>query len=376
MKKTIALLTLVLTAALTFSACSPDAASAQEPAAKAAPATVATPIVRTIAMTQSYPAQVEAIERVELQPQVSGALEAVNFTEGSFVRRGQVLFRIDRRPYAAALAEAEAALAQAEADAEATLREGSRAARLVEKKAISQEDADRRQASAGVAKARVAAAQAAVERARLTLSYTEVRSPISGRVGRAEMTRGNLVSPQTRLAVIVATDPVYVRFDVDENTLASYLGKGTGRWRVRFAQQGAVTSLPAEVAFVENEVGRGTGTLRIRARLANAGGTVIPGMYGTATLTFGEEKDAILVRDEAIGADQGQRFVLVADDKNVLQYRPVTLGAREGDLRVVKSGLTASDRVVINGLFRLRPGMPVAPSLSSMEAKPATEKAS
>jgi multidrug efflux system membrane fusion protein len=375
MKKTIALISLVLTAALTFSACSPDAVNAQE-LAKASPATVATPVVRTIAITQSYPAQVEAIERVELRPPVSGALEAVNFTEGALVRRGQVLFRIDGRPYAAALAEAEAALAQAEADAEATLREGSRAARLVEKQAISREDADRRQASAGVARARVAAARAAVERARLTLSFTEVRSPISGRIGRAETTRGNLVSPQTRLAVIVATNPVYVRFDVDENTLASYLGKGTGRWRVQFAQQGSPTRIPAEVAFVENEIGRGTGTLRIRARLANANGTVIPGMYGTAILTIGEEKNAILVRDEAIGADQGQRFVLVADDKNVLQYRPVTLGARERDLRVVKSGLAASDRVVINGLFRLRPGMPVAPSLSSMEAKAATEKAS
>lgn len=359
--KPLATITLLLTIALAFSACSPDNAIAQQTTAKPSPATVAKPIVRTVAITQTYPAQVEAIERVELRPQVSGALDAVHFTEGANVKRGQLLFRIDPRPYAAALIEAQAALTQAQADAQATIRESERAARLVEKKAISQEDADRRLASAGVAAARIAAARAAVERARLNLSFTEVRAPISGRIGRAEMTRGNLVSPETRLAVIVATNPVYVRFDVDENTLASHLGRGAGKWRVAF------NGMPAEVAFVENEIGNGTGTLRIRAKLRNIDGSVIPGMYGNATLTLGEEKNAVLVRDEAIGADQGQRYVLVVDDKNTLQYRPVTLGAREGDLRVVKSGLTASDRIVVNGLFRLRPGMPVAPVLGAME---------
>ncbi|HKR64215.1 MAG TPA: efflux RND transporter periplasmic adaptor subunit [Thermoanaerobaculia bacterium] len=358
----LAVVALLITAALSFSACSPDTVNAQEAAAaKASPAIVAAPVIRNVAITQSYPAQVEAIERVELRPQVSGSLDAVNFTEGAIVSRGQVLFRIDQRPYAAALAEAEAALTQAKADAEATVREGERAARLVEKKAISQEDADRRVASASVASARVAAARAAVERARLNLSFTEVRSPISGRIGRAEITRGNLVSPETRLGVVVSIDPVYVRFDVDENTLTSQLGKTRGQWRVNF------NGMPAQVAFVENEIGRGTGTLRIRAKLQNPNGKVIPGMYGTATLTLGEEKNAVLVRDEAIGADQGQRFVLVVDEKNTLQYRAVTLGAREGDLRVIKSGLTATDKIVINGLFRLRPGTPVAPNVVAME---------
>ena len=362
--KTLTLIALLITVALSFSACSPEAANAQENAvAKAAPATVATPVVRNVAITQTYPAQIEAIERVELRPQASGYLETVNFAEGAYVSRGQVLFRIDRRPYAAALAEAEAALTQAKADAEATVREGERAARLVEKKAISQEDADRRIASSGVASARVAAARAAVERARLNLSFTEVRSPISGRIGRAEVTRGNLVSPETRLAVVVGTNPVYVRFDVDENTLVSQLGNGTGKWRVTF------NGMPAEVAFVENEIGRGTGTLRIRAKLNNPNGAAIPGMYGTATLILGEQKNAVLVREEAIGADQGQRFVLVVDDKNTLQYRAVTLGAREGDLRVVKSGISANDKVVVNGLFRLRPGMPVIPNVVAMEKK-------
>ena len=358
--KPLVIVTLLIIMALTFSACTPDAANAQE-AAKAAPATVAAPAVRNIAITQSYPAEVEAIERVELRPQVAGYLDATAFSEGAVVTKGQILFRIDQRAYAAALAEAEAALAQAQADAANAVREGSRAGRLVEKKAISQEEADRRLAAASVAQARVEGAKAVVESARLNLSFTTVRSPITGRIGRAEVTRGNLVSPQTKLATIVATNPVYVRFDVDENTLATHLGKGQGRWGVTF------NGKPAEVAFVENEIGRGTGTLRIRAKLANGDGAVIPGMYGTATLTLGQQKNAVLVREEAIGADQGQRFVLVVDAKNVLQYRAVTLGAREGSLRVVTSGLSPNDKVVVNGLFRLRPGMPVAPSVVAME---------
>jgi RND family efflux transporter MFP subunit len=370
MKRIALIAALLITAALTFTSCAPDQASAQEANAKPSPATVALPVVKNVAITQTYPAQVEAIERVELRPQVTGALDSVSFTEGSPVRRGQVLFRIDPRPYAAAVAEAEAALAQAEADAAASLEEGARASRLVEKKAISREEAGRRIASAGVAKARVNAARAALQRARLNLSFTEVKSPIAGRIGRAEVTRGNLVSPETKLAVIVGTNPVYIRFDVDENTLAAQLGKSAGKWRVAF------NGVPAEIAFVENEIGRGTGTLRIRAKLNNASGTVIPGMYGTATLTLGEARNAVLVREEAIGADQGQRFVLVVDDRNTLQYRPVTLGAREGDLRVIQSGLDANDRIVVNGLFRLRPGMPVAPALSSMEKSAATQKES
>jgi membrane fusion protein, multidrug efflux system len=362
MMRTAAVLALILSGALSFSACSPEAASAQEStAAKPAPATVAAPVIRTVAITQTYPAQVEAIERVELRPRVAGALESVNFTEGARVAKGQLLFRIDRRPYAAALAEAQAALAQAQADAEAALREGARASRLVEKKAISQEDADRRIAAAGVASARVQAARAALERARLNLSFTEVRAPISGRIGRAEMTAGNLVSPETRLAVVVATDPLYVRFDVDENTLAQYLGRTTSQWSVDF------NGKPAEVAFVENELGRGTGTLRVRAKLANTDGAVIPGMYGTATLKLGERKNAVLVRDEAIGTDQGQRFVLVVGANNTLQYRTVTPGPREGALRVIENGLSAGDTIVVTGLFRLRPGMTVAPNVVAME---------
>jgi membrane fusion protein, multidrug efflux system len=342
-------------------------ASAQpESAPVAPPAPVATPVVATVPVTQTYPAIVEAIERVELRPQIAGPIESIHFDEGAEVSKHQLLVRIDARPFIAALAEAEAALAQAEADSKTARREDERAERLTKRNAIAVEDAERRRAHALASSARVDAARAAVDRARLNLSYTEVRSPIAGRIGRAEVTRGNLVGPDTRLAVVVATDPVYVRFDVDENTLSSTGIAGSKKWKVEFSPASAASPLPAEIAFVENEIAAGTGTLRVRARLANAGQDVIPGMYGTARLTLGDDSDAILVREDVIAADQGLRYVLVAGKDDVLEYRPVTLGARIGELRVIKGGLTPEDRVVVNGHFRLRPGMPVTPQTVAM----------
>lgn len=360
---TLLFLLLAAAAVSVLTGCAPAPAESAAPAAPAAaaPAPVARPVVRTVPLVAAYPAEVEAVERVELRPRVAGSLEAVEFREGARVARGQILFRIDPRPYRAALAGAEAALAQAEADAREAERQAGRADRLLDRRALAVEETERRRAAAEVAAARVAAARAAVERARLDLGFTEVRSPIAGRIGRAEVTRGNLVGPETRLAVVVATDPVYVRFDVDENTLAARAGFPRERWTVRFTPQGAGESVPAELAFADNEIGRGTGTLRVRARLANPAGAVIPGMYGSVALTFGEQAGAVLVREEAVGVDQGQRFVLAVGEGNVLEYRPVTLGPRVDGLRVVSSGLSPEDRIVVNGLFRLRPGAPVAP---------------
>lgn len=353
-------------ASIALASCRESASAQGRAAAAAAPATVAKPIVETVALTSSYPAQVEAIERVELRPQVAGPIESIHFQEGARVRQGQLLVRIDPRPFATALAEAEAALAQARADARHAERESERAERLLQSNAVSQEEAERRRAVALATAARVDAARAAVGRARLDLSFTEVRSPITGTIGRAEITRGNLVSPQSRLAVIVASGAVYVRFDVDEKTIAAHPRGARTDWKVGFTLPGSSTPLPAAVAFVENEIAAGTGTLRVRAKLPNADGSVIPGMYGTATLTLGENPGALLVREEAIGADQGQRFVLVAGRDDVLEYRPVTLGPRLGDLRVVDGGLGPEDRVVVSGLLRLRPGTPVAPQVVPM----------
>ena len=340
--------------------------SATPDAPQAPPATVAKPIVPTVELTETYPAEIEPVERVELRPRISGYLDSIHFDEGQNVARGQLLFRIDPRPYRAALAEAEAMLAQAQADAESAQREEERSARLLDRKAIAKETSDRRSATAQVSAARVAAANAAVQLARLNLEWTEVRSPINGRIGRAEVTRGNLVGPESRLGLIVSADPLYVRFDIDENRLAGLAGKTTG-WSIGFLASGESTPRQAHLAFLENEIGRGTGTLRVRAVVENSDGALIPGMFGNAIVGFGERPEAMLIREEAIGANQGQRFVLVAGPDNVLQYRPVILGARHDDLRVITSGLQTDDRVVVNGLFRLRAGAPVSPNLVPMQ---------
>jgi RND family efflux transporter MFP subunit len=348
-----------------------DAAATTATAPPPVPATVARPVVTTVPLVRSYPATVEAIERVELRPRVAGTLDHVAVADGATVTRGQRLFQIDPRPYRAALAAAEAALDEALAAAASAETESLRASGLLTDRAVAVEEAERRATVAATAEARVAAARAAVERARLDLEFTEVRAPISGRFGRAEVTRGNLVGPETRLGVVVATDPLYVRFDVDEATLAAAAAPES--WRIDLAVAGA--TLPAAVAFLDNEIGRGTGTLRLHARLDNSAGTLVSGMYGTAHLTYGELGAALVVREAAVLADQGERYVLALDDENTVVARRVTLGPRLGALRVVTAGLEPSDRVVVAGLHRLRPGTSVAAEETAMDPNATTSPA-
>jgi len=367
---------LILTLALAglLAGCTAEAAP---PAGQASlpPASVAKPVRQDVPRTLTVPARIEAVERVELRPQVGGYLESISFEEGEWVQRGTVLFRIDSRPYRARVAEAEASFMQARVDYIEAARQAERGERLAVRNAIPQEEAERRRAVADSSKAKIDLAQAALERARLDLEFTVVRAPISGRIGRAEVTRGNLVSPESRLAVIVATDPVYVTFDIDESTVTPELAS-KDEWQIGFTVPGGLAPLPAKLAFLDNEISQGTGTLRVRGELRYGGGAVTAGQYGTATLTFGVQKDAMLVRDEAIGADQGNRFVLAVGKDETLEYRKVTLGPRVGNLRVITSGIAPDDRIVVSGLFRLRPGTAVNPMEVTMtESAPATAAA-
>lgn len=336
----------------------------------APPIPVAQPLVQRVAIAQQYPARVEAIDRVELRPRVSGYVERVHFTEGSIVAAGDPLVSIDGRPYRAKLEEAAAALALAESDRELARQEQERAERLVARKALAQQELDRRAAALVAAEARVAAARAARELAALELSFTDVRAPIAGRIGRAEVTPGNLVSASaaggTLLATLVAIDPLYISFDLDEATASAAGRDGENILPIRFSA-GTLPEVEAEVAFLDNEVGRGTGTLRLRATVANPEGQLIPGMLGRAVVSLAGEQSSLLIDDKAIGTDQGRRYVLVAGEGDTLEYRPIETGPLHGALRVVSSGLSPADRVVVNGLMRVRPGSVIAPVPVPME---------
>lgn len=359
--------------AMALAACSTGAASAPDAAAPMA-VPVASADVRTVPVTLELPGHVEATERVELRARVPGTLERIAFEEGTRVGKGQLLAQIDPARYVAALAGAEAELREAEAQARLAAAEAARAGRLAERQAISAEEAERRAAQAAVAVARRDAARARATRARLDLEHTRVLAPIDGRIGRAELTAGNLVGPEDRLAVLVADDQVYVRFDVAESALS---GTDPAGWRARFTLAEAPgLAFEGRLAFLENEITAGTGTVRARISL-DGHPALVPGRYGRIELVLGERKGALLVNETAIGADQGTRYVLVVDDQGTVQYRPVTAGARIGAQRVIEQGLAPDDRIVVAGLMGVRPGMTVAPQdVAAIAHQPAGAAAS
>jgi RND family efflux transporter MFP subunit len=355
------------TAFASLSGCTTEAAPGPNSAA-APQVQVAIPIVQTVTDSRKFPALLEAVDRVALRAQVSGYLDSIEFQEGAFVKKGDVLFRIDSRVYRARLADADAALIVARAEAKLAQSEAERAARLKERIAISGEELERRTARAAVTQAQVASAEAAVQKAKLDVEYSTIRAPFSGRIGRSHITRGNLVTSADELGVLVATDQLYVRFDIDDRAFSQLKSAQAKNWSVNFTARGADTSFSAPVSIVDSEVKAGAGTVRIHARIDNRESLLLPGMLGEADLVFGTRQNALLIDDKAVGTNQGRRFVLVVGDSNVIEYRPVMLGARHGDMHEVAGGVAATDRVVINGLMRVRPGATVTPVPAEMPA--------
>ncbi|WP_095108509.1 multidrug efflux RND transporter periplasmic adaptor subunit MexE [Pseudomonas sp. Irchel 3E20] len=357
-------------AVLVMSACgkAPETA-ANMPATKVSVAKV---LEQPVNEWDEFTGRLEAPETVEIRPRVSGQIDQVAFTEGALVKKGDVLFQIDPRPFQAQVRRLEAQLQQARASANRSENEAQRGERLRTNNAISAELADSRTSAAQEARAGVAAIQAELDLAKLNLSFTRVTSPISGRVSRAQITAGNLVSADTTaLTSVVSTDKVYAYFDADERVYLKYTELA------RQGQRGQTTPVYlglsnedghphlGQMNFVDNQVNPKTGTIRGRAVFDNRDSSYTPGLYARLKLVGSGTYSAVLISDEAVGTDLGKKFVLVMDgDKST--YRAVELGPKIEGLRIVRSGLSKDDTIIVKGLQRVRPGAPVAPEVIPM----------
>ncbi|WP_445571760.1 multidrug efflux RND transporter periplasmic adaptor subunit MexE [Pseudomonas sp. E102] len=365
---------LALLAVLVISACgkTPDTAASM-PAAKVSVAKV---LEQRVNEWDEFTGRLEAPETVEIRPRVSGQIDHVAFTEGALVKKGDLLFQIDPRPFQAEVRRLEAQLAQARATATRSENEAQRGERLRLSNAISAELADSRTTAAQEARAAVAGIQAQLDLAKLNLSFTRVTSPINGRVSRAEITAGNLVTADvTPLTSVVSTDKVYAYFDADERVFLKYTQLA------RQGQRGQATPVYmglsnedgnphlGQMNFVDNQVNPQTGTIRGRAVFDNKDGAFTPGLYARLKLVGSGTYSAVLINDEAVGTDLGKKFVLVMDGENKPAYRAVELGPKIEGLRIVRNGLSKDDTIIVKGLQRARPGSPVTPETVPMASE-------
>ncbi|MDQ2080258.1 efflux RND transporter periplasmic adaptor subunit [Xanthobacteraceae bacterium Astr-EGSB] len=346
----------------------------QPPAAT--PVSVATLERRDVALWDEFSGRLEAVERVDIRPRVAGAIQTVHFVEGALVKRGDLLLTIDPAPYAAAVARAEAQVLAAKARLALTRSELDRGRQLWDTKNVSQRDLDQRINADSEAAANLRAAEAGLQTARLELDWTEVRAPVSGRVGRLEVTVGNLVPAGPGgpvLTTLVSIDPIYASFNADERTLMRVLASlpRSGDTHTEIDRIPVRMDVGREVSgylqLVDNQVDGRTGTVRVRAVFDNPDGSLLPGQFARLRMGRAKTEPLLLVNERAIGTDQDKKFVLVVDGDNKATYREVELGATTEGLRVVTSGLKAGERVIVNGLQKVRPGATVEPKPVAME---------
>jgi membrane fusion protein, multidrug efflux system len=365
-----------LMVAIAFMTSQADPARSQT-APPAFPVTVATPLLKHIKTWDEYPGRFEAVARVELRPRVSGYVDQVNFKEGSMVKQGDLLFTLDKRPFEIAVESAKAEVARAKAQADFAKADFERAAPLVQSKALSEQVFEQRRSTLGVADAQFMSAAAQLRSAQLNLEWAEVRAPISGRISDKKIDVGNLVLGgqvnSTLMATIVTTDPIHFVFDASEADYIRY---------ARLSQSGArpssrVTANPVRVKladesdwshegvmdFVDNAFNQRSGTIRGRALISNKDDLLAPGIFARIAL-YGGDVDAFLIPDTAVISDQARKIVYTVDADDVIAATPVTLGQMYEGLRVIKAGLKADDRVVIEGVANpaVRPGTKVAPT--------------
>jgi multidrug efflux system membrane fusion protein len=357
-------------------------ASANNPPPAAAPqlpeVDVAEVSQQRITDWQAYSGRLEAVQRAEIRPQVAGVLTAVRFKDGSLVKKGDPLFTIDPRPYAAEVARAEAQLAGAEARNAYAGNELARGERLLVDNAIARREFEEKQNAAHEALAKLREAKAALQLARLNLEYTQIVAPIAGRVSRAEITVGNLVTPNGTQALtsIISADQIYVAFDVDEQSYLKQVATGEAGLPVQVALGDEETpARQGRLVSVDNRLDTRSGTIRLRALIDNREARLLPGLYARVQLGSAAEREALLVDEKAVGTDQSKRFVLALDAANKAGYREVKLGSQVRGLRVVESGLKAGDRIVVNGLHMVQPGATIKPRMVPMAGSPAAATA-
>jgi len=319
-----------------------------------------------------FSGRLEAVERVELRPRVPGTVQSVHFREGALVREGELLISLDPAPYQAEVDRAEAQVAAAQARAVYARGDVERASKLLADQAIAQREFDERLNAAREADANVRAAQAGLTAAKLNLSYTQLRAPVAGRVGKLEITVGNQVAAGPSaplLTTLVSVSPIYASFDADERIVSAL--KRDAKVPVQMGVLGQDgTPLEGHLQLVDNQVNARSGTVRVRAVFDNKDGSLIPGQFARIRLSQGESKDALLVSERAVGTDQDKRFVMVVGAGNKAEYREVHLGATANGLRIVTDGLKPSERIVVNGLQRVQPGALLDPQEVPMDAKP------
>lgn len=350
--------------------------NARDSTPSAAPAAtevdVAAVLQKQVKDSQAYSGRLAAVDKVDIRPLVSGTIVSVNLKDGQMVKKGDVLFIIDPRPYQSEVDRAAGQVAAARARVTYTANDWQRAQRLIADNAIAKRDYDEKQNAADEAAANLKTAQAALEAAKINLGYTRISAPISGRVSRAEITLGNVVSAgagSPPLTTIVSVSPIYAEFDVDEQTYLQYIrrvgNEGHVPVELGLADEEAY-SRTGVIQSVDNRVDTTSGTIRVRARFGNSDGSLIPGLYARVKVISGDAHPALLINDAAIGTDQDKRYVYVVGHDNQIAYREIEVGDAHGNLRIVKSGLQPGDRIVVSGTQRVRPGAKVSPHMVPM----------
>jgi RND family efflux transporter MFP subunit len=377
---------LLASLALALAGCSqadPEAGQPPPPAVS-----VSVPLVRDVTDHAEFTGRTAAVESIQVRARVWGHLHSIHFKEGAEVKKGELLFVIDQRPYRAALERAEADIAQSEARVERLSADIGRARSLLGTRAMSREEFDRTKGDLSEARATVRSARAAREAARLNLDYTEVRAAVDGQIGRALVTVGNLVTSGetggTILTTLVSADPMYAYFDVDERTFTQVrdLLRLACSKSASHARPAVLLGLATEtgyphrgvIDFADNQVDAGTGTLKVRGVFSNRDRVLTPGLFARVRVPLGAPHRALLVTDRAIDTDQGQKVLYVVGKDEVVERRPVRLGGRHDGLREIVSGLKPGERVVVEGIQRVRGGVTVVPKLigmpTSQEARP------